>query len=84
MVGERRLNSFLKTAYEELKPSWLEVEWGRLAEELLAEELSVKIPVEILGLSRSPYYRQIPRMKDNIMGAPDDIDAAHRDYFRDR
>jgi transposase-like protein len=48
----------LERQVEELKPSWTEVEASRVA-----EGLTVKAAIEILG-SRSSYYRQVRGMTD--------------------
>jgi len=55
----KQSRSVFKTDLEELKPSWREVEASRVA-----EGLTVKAAMEILGLSRSSYYRQVRGMTD--------------------
>jgi hypothetical protein len=53
------LHEVSKTACEELKPSWAEVEAARVA-----EGLTVKGAMNLLGLSRTSYYRQVRGMSD--------------------
>jgi hypothetical protein len=60
LIGEQAVEiRFFKTAVEGLRPSWMEVEAARVD-----EGLTVKAAMEILGLSRSSYYRQVRGMSD--------------------
>ena len=69
---------FFKTAVEELKPSWADVEAARLA-----EGLPIKQAMKLLGLSRSSYYRQVREMRDYRVRERQAPSAQHREALRE-
>jgi hypothetical protein len=73
-----RSRSVFKTAVEELRPSWAEVEVARVA-----EGLTVKQAVKLLGLSRSSYYCQVRGMKDYQVRVRQAASAAHKEVLRE-
>ena len=78
LIGSRRSRSVFKTAVEELRPSWAEVEVARVA-----EGLTVKRAMKLSGLSRSSYYRQVRGMKDYRERGRQVPSAQHREVLRE-
>ena len=78
LIGSRRSRSVFKTAVEELRPSWAEVELARVA-----EGLTVKRAMKLSGLSRSSYYRQVRGMKDYRERGRQVPSAQHREVLRE-
>jgi predicted transcriptional regulator len=76
--GAGNRDPFFKTAVEELKPSWAEVEAARMA-----EGLTVKQAMKLLGLSRSSYYRQVRGMKDYRVRGRQRASSKHKEALRE-
>jgi hypothetical protein len=78
LIGEQAVEiRFFKTAVEELRPSWAELEAARVA-----EGLNVKQAIQLLGLSRSSYYWQVRGMKDYRVRSRKVVLSQYREVLR--